>query len=150
MRRLAADVFAMVTFSTALAMMIEIGIAELTLLQSAQARLLAVPVNLATGRPYGIFREWWFRRLGVSTSRRVQTALADTAAFVLFQIPLYAGVLALSGAKPMQIAVACASMSLIFALAGRPYGLYLDGCRRALGVECSTPGHGAVQGESRQ
>ena len=145
MRRLAADVFAMVTFSTALGMMIEIGIAELTLLQSVHARLLAVPVNLATGRPYGIFRDWWFRRLGISTSRRVQTALADTAAFVLFQIPLYAGVLTLSGAEPMQVAVACASMSLIFAGTGRPYGLYLDGCRRVFGVECSTPGHDAVQ-----
>ena len=145
MRRIAADVFAMVTFSTALGMLIEIGIAELTLLQSLRARLLAIPVNLTTGRPYGVFRDWWFRRLGITGSRRVQTALADMTAFVLFQIPLYAGVLALSGAAPMQIAIACASMSAIFAGSGRPYGLYLDACRRALGVEGPVPQRAAVQ-----
>ena len=145
MRRLAADVFAMVTFSTVLGMMIEIGIAELTLLQSVQARLMAIPVNLATGRPYGVFRDWWLRRLGVSASHPFQTGLADTAAFVVFQIPLYAGVLTLSGAKPVQVAIACASMSAIFAGSGRPYGLYLDSCRRAFGAQCPTPGRAAAQ-----
>ena len=140
MRRLVADIFAMATFSTALGMAIEMGMAGMDLSQSVQARLLAIPVNLATGRPYGLFRDWWFRRLGVSASRPLETGLADTAAFVLFQIPLYAGVLVLSGAEPMQIAIACASMSAIFAGCGRPYGVYLDSCRRAFGVECPTRG----------
>jgi hypothetical protein len=148
MRRLAADIFAMVTFSTALGMAIEIGMAGMELSQSVQARLLAIPVNLATGRPYGIFRDWWFRRLGVSASRPFETALADTAAFVLFQIPLYAGVLALSGAKPVQMAIACASMSAIFAGSGRPYGLYLDSCRRAFGAQRPAPGRARVQEET--
>lgn len=134
MRRFTADIFAMVTFSSVLGMMIEIGFAEMTVLQSLQARVLAVPVNLLTGRPYGIFRDWLFRRFNISARSRLQTAIGDTVAFVLFQIPLYAAVLTLSGAGPRQVAIACASMSLIFAGTGRPYGLYLEACRRALGA----------------
>ena len=134
MRRVAADVFAMITFSTALGMGIEILVSGMSFDQSIHARLMAIPVNLLTGRPYGVFRDWLFRRLNVQPGRPLQKALVDTLAFVLFQIPLYAAVLVASGATPSQILKACAAMSGFFTLSGRPYGVFLDLCRRIVGV----------------
>ena len=95
-------------------------------------------MNLATGRPYGIFRDWVFRVLHIGEGQKFKTGMADAISFVLFQIPLYATVLALSGASLRQIAVACMSMTLVFAIVGRPYGLFLEFCRRVLGVEKGT------------
>jgi len=134
MRRIAADVFAMVVFSTVLGTAIEIGVVGLTLFQSLQARSMAIPLNIVSGRPYGIFRDWLIRQLGLTPENRVGFALGDITAFVLFQIPLYAIVLFVSGATASQVGVACLSMSLLFAASGRPYGLFLDACRRLFGV----------------
>jgi len=44
-------------------------------------------------------------------------------------LPLYVIVLLFAGATWKQIAVSSAFMSLIFSLAGRPYGIFLDLCR---------------------
>jgi FixJ family two-component response regulator len=55
MRRYFVDTIAMVIFSTALGLIVEIAIAGLTFQQSIQTRAAAVPVILLTGRPYGIY-----------------------------------------------------------------------------------------------
>jgi len=59
--------------------------------------------------------------------------LGDTLAFVIFQVPLYVIVLLCAGATWKQIAVSSVFMSAIFSLAGRPYGIFLDFCRRVAG-----------------
>ena len=64
-----ADIAAMIIFSTALCMMIEVFIAKLTVFQSMRARMAAIPVNLITGRPYGIFLDWC-RSLAFSINKR--------------------------------------------------------------------------------
>ncbi|MFH1192562.1 MAG: L-alanine exporter AlaE [bacterium] len=61
MRRFFADTFAMIAFSTVVGMVIEIFISGMTLGQSVQARLTAIPANLLTARLYGMFRDWMFR-----------------------------------------------------------------------------------------
>ncbi len=124
-----ADITAMIIFSTALCMMIEVFVAGLTVFQSIQARLAAIPVNLVTGRPYGWFRDRLFVLLGIDRSRPLKMIFGDTLAFVIFQVPLYVIVLLFAGATWRQIAVSSVFMSLIFSLAGRPYGLFLDLCR---------------------
>ncbi|HON34664.1 MAG TPA: L-alanine exporter AlaE [Synergistales bacterium] len=125
----AADITAMMIFSTALCMMIEIFIARLTFFQSVQARIAAIPVNLVTGRPYGWFRDRLFTFLGIDRTMPLKMIGGDTLAFVIFQVPLYVIVLLFAGATWKQIAVSSAFMSLIFSLAGRPYGIFLDLCR---------------------
>jgi len=124
-----ADITAMMIFSTALCMTIEIFIAGLTFFQSVQARIAAIPVNLITGRPYGWFRDRLFTFLGIDRTVPLKMIAGDTLAFVIFQAPLYVVVLLFAGATWSQIAVSSVFMSLIFSLAGRPYGIFLDFCR---------------------
>lgn len=132
---LAADITAMILFSTAICMSIEIFIAKLTFIQSVKARIAAVPVNLITGRPYGWFRDRLFLFFGIDRSSPWKMVLGDTLAFVLFQVPLYVIVLLAAGATWRQIALSTGFMSLTFSLAGRPYGVFLDFCRRlVLGI----------------
>jgi hypothetical protein len=130
---LIADIAAMILFSTALCMCIEIFIAKLTFFQSVTARIVAIPVNLITGRPYGLFRDRLFLALGIERKKPWKMILGDTLAFVIFQVPLYVIVLLCAGATWKQIAVSSVFMSAVFSLAGRPYGIFLDFCRRVAG-----------------
>lgn len=127
---LVADIGAMIIFSTAMCMFIEIFIARLTFFQSVTARIAAIPVNLITGRPYGWFRDKLFAVLGIDGTSPWKMILGDTAAFVMFQVPLYVIVLLLAEASWSQIAISSAFMTAAFSLAGRPYGIFLDFCRR--------------------
>jgi L-alanine exporter len=93
MRKFLADTFALVVFSTLAGMFAELLVAGMTLLQSAQARLTAIPMMLITARPYGVFRDWVFRMSGAGTGGEVRRAMADIGAFVTFQVPVYATIL---------------------------------------------------------
>ena len=125
-RRLFADTFAMIAFSTVVGMVIEILISGMTLGQSVQTRLTAIPVNLLTARPYGMFRDWVFRLMRAHEGGKVRKGIADTMAFVLFQAPLYVAILTISGANVRQIATACGTITILSAFMGRPYGIFLD------------------------
>lgn len=125
-----ADTLSMTVFSAVLCMTIEVFLAGLTFGQSLTARLAAVPTNLLTGRAYGIYRDWLFRFSRLREDSWLQAAAVDTVAFLTFQVPLYGIVLMIAGASLSQMVVSAASMTLIFALAGRPYGIFLNACRR--------------------
>jgi hypothetical protein len=124
----------MVVFSIAIGAFVELVITGLTLEQTIRVRAAAIPVALLIGRPYGIYRDWLFRRLGGADSTRLQTALLDTLANLTFQIPLYALILALNGATLLQTLAATGSILVIAGLSGRPYGIFLGWCRRLFGV----------------
>ena len=126
MRRFLSDTFAMITFSTLVGMVIEIIVSGMTLEQSVQARLTAIPANLLTARLYGMFRDWMFRLFGAHEGGQVKKGIADILAFVLFQVPLYATILATSGANVRQIVTACGTVTIFSAFMGRPYGVFLD------------------------
>jgi hypothetical protein len=129
---LAADTFAMIVFSTVMCMGIEVLVAGMTIIQSLVARAAAVPTNLLTGRPYGCYRDMLFRKLNLHGGGFLQTAFGDTVAFVSFQLPLYVFVLLLAHASARQILISGAMMTLVFSLAGRPYGIFMDHCRRMI------------------
>ncbi len=131
-RMFLADTIAMVSFSTTLCMLIEVFVAGMSLGQSLTARVAAVPVNLLTGRAYGLYRDWLFGFLHIGNDYRTRTVIGDTVAFITFQLPLYALVLSLARATLGQMAVSGAMMTVIFAITGRPYGLFLDFCRKRL------------------
>jgi hypothetical protein len=129
-RMFLADTLSMTIFSAVLCMTIEIFLAGLTFGQSLTARIAAIPTNLLTGRAYGIYRDWLFRYTNLNEDSWVQAAIVDTIAFLSFQVPLYGIVLWIAGASLKQMLVSATSMTLIFALAGRPYGIFLQACRR--------------------
>ncbi len=128
MRRFVADTLCMVIFSTVCGMAIEILIAGLTFGQSLQTRMTAIPANVLTARPYGMYRDWVLRSTGATGSLALM--LADIGAFVTFQVPLYAAILASSGATMPQIFAACTSVTISSLFMGRPYGIFLEFMRR--------------------
>lgn len=131
-KMLLADTVAMILFSTVMCMMIEVFAAGMTIMQSMIARVAAVPTNLLTGRLYGCYRDMLFRRFDLKKNSLVQTALGDTVAFISFQLPLYVLVLLLAHASVNQIIISATMMTLIFAIAGRPYGIFMDYCRKVI------------------
>lgn len=134
MRKFLADTFALVVFLTLAGLLVELLVAGMTLAQSVQARAAALPVTLATARPYGLFRDWVFWASGAEAGGAARRALADVGAFVAFQVPVYAAILALAGAGPRQVAAACGAAAVLLVVLGRPYGLFLGLARRLFGA----------------
>ncbi|MBN2566695.1 L-alanine exporter AlaE [Candidatus Woesearchaeota archaeon] len=90
--------------------------------QSLKARALALGVNFFVAMPYNS----WFKPLVyewmhvTETSSDAMRGLANRAAFALHQIPLYAGILAVSGASLEQMAVVLPTgVAVGTAIAGR-------------------------------
>ncbi|MCH2020853.1 MAG: L-alanine exporter AlaE [Saprospiraceae bacterium] len=128
-----ADTVAMVIFSFTTGMVIELLIAGMTLTQSLTSRILAIPVNLFTARPYGLYRDFFFKKKR-SRNPIIKGAI-DILIFISFQIPVYIFVLMFAGANVGQIIKACSSVIVFFIILGRPYGLFLGFCRTIFGVE---------------
>ena len=135
-----ADIIAMVSFSYATGMGIEVGIAGMTWSQSFFSRNASIPLNMLTARPFGVFRDSLRSRSGAK--HWATSAAVDLVAFVCFQIPIYLVVLTLSGASTEQIVTAVSSVIGLFFFMGPPYGKWLDLCRRVAlrwteaGVDC--------------
>jgi hypothetical protein len=126
MKRIIADVIAVLIFNTVCSMIIEIFLAGMTVNQSIHARLIAIPVILILARPYGLFRDWINRVLKSAERGRGMKIIADVIAFVAIQVPQYSMVLKLSGANLHQIITACSSATVLMAIGGRPMGIFLD------------------------
>lgn len=129
-RNAAADTFAMVVFCFVTGMIIEIMISGMTFEQSLASRTLSIPVNIAIAWPYGAFRDWvLFQGTKVSSSSFTKN-VCDLIAYVLFQSPVYAGILFAVGATTDQIVTAVASNAVVSCGMGILYGYFLDQCRR--------------------
>ena len=98
MRRYLSDTIAMVVFSTAIGAFVEIVISGLTLEQCARVRILAIPVMLLAGRPYGVYRDWCRAHWPWQRFSETTKAVADTWANLSFQLSLYVLLLLLNGA----------------------------------------------------
>jgi hypothetical protein len=138
-RSFIADVFAMIVFSTAVGMGVEVYISGMTFSQSLAARIASIIPNLLTARPYGVFRDWVLRLFGVTKGRWLRRGIADIVAITIFQVPLYAIILWFAGANRAQILTACSALSILSAFMGWPCGLFLDLCRKIFRVNSSIP-----------
>lgn len=129
-RHAAADTFAMVVFCFISGMIIEILISGMTFQQSLASRTLSIPVNIAIAWPYGVFRDWVLRQGARFSSTGLMKNVSDLIAYVLFQSPVYAGILLAVGASTDQIITAVTSNAIISCGMGVLYGYFLDMCRR--------------------
>jgi len=128
-KRYCVDSLATVLFFTVVATLAEVFVARMSLDQVLTSRSTAIPVMLLTGRPYGLWRDLWFR-FGAAERRSGAARLAlDVGAFLTFQVPVYAGILWISGASGAQMAAALGSATVMMALVGRPFGVFLEFCR---------------------
>ncbi len=120
----------MVVFCFVSGMIIEIFISGMTFEQSLASRLLSIPVNIAIAWPYGVFRDWVLRQGARVSTSSIAKNVSDLIAYVLFQSPVYAGILLAVGASTDQIITAVSSNAVISCGMGVLYGYFLDMCRK--------------------
>lgn len=133
MRRTAfiADTAALILFFTTTGIINECVIAGMTWEQVLHARLLGAALMVPVARPYGIWRDWLMRRAGPG---RVSQLLWDSAALVSFQVPIYALIIAFSGASGSGLVRGTLGAALMMLCLGRPYGAFLNWVRRLFGL----------------
>ncbi|WP_227503267.1 L-alanine exporter AlaE [Raoultella ornithinolytica] len=133
MRRTAfiADTAALILFFTTTGIINERVIAGMTWEQVLHARLLGAALMVPVARPYGIWRDWLMRRAGPG---RVSQLLWDSAALVSFQVPIYALIIAFSGASGIGLVRGTLGAALMMLCLGRPYGAFLNWVRRLFGL----------------
>jgi NhaP-type Na+/H+ or K+/H+ antiporter len=85
-----------------------------------------------SGRPYGLWRDC----IRDAAQSRTSQILWDTSALVSFQVPIYAAILAVSGADLDEVLRGSLEVIIIMLVLGRPYGAYLGFIRRRFGL-CS-------------
>ncbi len=133
-RLLFADLLARVTFSVSTGMVIEIGIAGMTLMQSIYARLSMLPVVMLMARPYGIFRDWVLRKANVKVDKKGRPAkgsrlryfIVNPIAYAFFFCPQYGFILWIEGATWPQVWKAVGSIAIGSPLLGALFGLWMD------------------------
>ncbi len=137
MRTFLVDTLATIVFFTTVAAFSELVVAGMEPRQVLIARAIMVPVMVATGRPYGLWRDWLFARLRPRS--RLAALATDTAAFLGFQVPVYAATLAAAGADGAEIARAVGAAIVFMIAVGRPFGVFLEAVRRATGTAAGRP-----------
>lgn len=126
-----ADTLALVLFFTATGILNERFIAGMTWEQVFQARLLGAVLMVPVARPYGLWRDWLMGRAG---DGRVSRLVWDTIALVSFQVPIYAAIIAFSGASGEGLVRGVLGATVMMLALGRPYGAFLNFIRRLWGL----------------
>lgn len=130
-RSFAADTLALILFFTATGILNERFIAGMTWEQVFHARLLGAALMVVCGRPYGLWRDWIMRFAGPG---RFSQIAWDSLALVSFQVPIYAAILAISGASGAELLRGSLGVMVIMLALGRPYGAFLNVVRRRFGL----------------
>lgn len=106
-------------------------IAGMTWEQVFHARLLGAVLMVPVGRPYGIWRDWVMRH---ARPNRLSHLLWDSFALVSFQVPIYAAIIAVSGASGRGLLLGVVGATVMMLALGRPYGAFLGWVRALFGV----------------
>jgi hypothetical protein len=95
-RAFIADTTALIVFFTTTGIINEHFVAGMTWEQVFHARLLGAALMVPVARPYGIWRDWVMQR---ARPGRLSRLLWDSLALLSFQVPIYAAIIAISGAS---------------------------------------------------
>lgn len=127
------DIWVMNSFSYGVGAVLELLIAGMSFEQHLKVRATALIVNTLTARPYGLYRDLVLRRCGQQASDGFWRRYAvDTFIFLSFQMPVYVGIMALSGAPFDAILKAALAATPLMGFLGGPYGVYLEFCKRLI------------------
>ena len=133
MRCFIIDTVATVIFFTIIAASTELFIAGMELREVLITRLIMVPMMVLTGRPYGMWRDWFFKVTNPMT--QWSRTIVDSLAFMIFQLPIYVLTLAIAGADVKEIISLIVSTSALMLIVSRPFGIYLEHVRAWAGVK---------------
>ncbi|MBT8408182.1 MAG: L-alanine exporter AlaE [Alphaproteobacteria bacterium] len=124
MRLALVDTLATILFFTTAAALTELFVAGMEPREVLITRSLMIPVMIATGRPYGAWRDVIFAK----TQPRAGWAktVVDACAFLSFQLPVYAVTLAVAGADGQEILTLLGATAVLMVLLSRPFGLFLE------------------------
>ncbi|MDP9838770.1 hypothetical protein J2T09_003542 [Neorhizobium huautlense] len=130
-RSFVADTLALLVFFTTTGIINERIIAGMTWEQVFNARLLGALLMVPVARPYGIWRDWLMRRASETPHSRL---FWDSIALMTFQVPIYAMIIAISGAKGGVLLSGVFGAAVMMLVLGPPYGLFLNWVRRLFGL----------------
>ena len=130
-RAFIADTLAMIFFFTTTGIINERFVAGMAWEQVLHARLLGAVLMVPVGRPYGIWRDRVMRR---ARPGRLSRLFWDSLALVSFQVPIYAAIIAVSGASGRGLLLGTAGATAMMLALGRPYGAFLGWVRARFGI----------------
>ncbi|MEO1273858.1 MAG: L-alanine exporter AlaE [Pseudomonadota bacterium] len=133
MRLTVVDTLSTIVFFTGVAAFSEYVIAGMDPDEVLATRLIMIPLMILTGRPYGLWRDWVFRRASPRTG--LGRLVADAGAFVTFQLPIYVATLIVAGADIREILILVVVVVPQMLVLSRPFGMFLELMRRAAGVQ---------------
>jgi len=133
MRCFIIDTAATVVFFTTIAAATELFVAGMELREVLITRLIMVPMMILTARPYGMWRDWFFKRTNPKTTW--SRTIVDSFTFMVFQLPIYILTLVIAGADVKEVLSLIVSTSLLMLIVSRPFGIYLDRIRTWAGVK---------------
>lgn len=126
-----ADTTALILFFTVTGIINERWIAGMAWDQVLHARLIGAVLMVPVARPYGLWRDWVMQRSGPS---RVSKLMWDSVALVSFQVPIYAAIIAFSGASGSGLVRGTFGATVMMLFLGRPYGAFLNWIRTLFGL----------------
>lgn len=121
----------MLIFFTAIGVLNERFVASMTWDQIWRARLLGAVLMVPVAYIYGLWRDWLMKR---AKPRAVSRLFWDTVALMSFQVPIYAGIIAVNGASGWDLFLGIGGAAFLMLISGRAYGVFLDRVRRVFGV----------------
>lgn len=130
-RTFVADTLALLLFFTTTGIINERIIAGMTWEQIFNARLLGALLMVPVARPYGIWRDWLMRR---AKETRLSRLFWDSIALMTFQVPIYAMIIAINGAKGGGLLSGILGAAVMMLVLGAPYGVFLNWVRRLFGL----------------
>ena len=130
-RAFIADTTALILFFTTTGIINERFIAGMSWEQVFHARLLGAVLMVPVGRPYGIWRDWLMQR---ARPDRLSQLFWDSLALVSFQVPIYAAIIAISGASGRGLLLGVLGATIMMLALGRPYGAFLNRVRALFGL----------------
>jgi len=130
-RSFIADTLALIVFFTFTGILNERFVAGMEWDQVLQARLLGAVLMVPVARPYGLWRDWIMRR---ADETRLSQILWDSTALVSFQVPIYAAIIAFSGATGGGLVRGTIGAAIMMLVLGRPYGAFLNWMRSLFGL----------------
>jgi len=124
-----ADTLALISFTIVTGMFIEIALVGMTVQQSIQSRLLCQPINILTGRLYGIYRDKIIMQTSLRMASKWANVAGDIVAYITFQLPLYIAILLVIGVDFEHIIKATLTQTSALLVLGAPYGYWLSKVR---------------------
>ncbi len=132
MRLTLVDTLSKILFFTTLAALTELYVAGMEPTDVLKTRLIMVPLMILTGRPYGVWRDWFFA--GTKPTVSWSKSLIDGLAFLTFQLPIYGLTLWIAGADFDEVSTLLGSTAVLMLIVSRPFGLFLQAMRKLAAI----------------